>query len=255
MQAGASVSNGNPFDLSTVYCCEVYMTLARRLLIAVSFVGLTVAPALAQRVEERVDRTVPFQAGGTLRLKTFSGKVEIRGTSGTDVVIRAVRRGEPDKLRDIRFDIQASGSTITIDANAHDDRRENDNVVEADIEIEVPARTRLDVKSFSAPVTVRGVEGATELDTFSGEVLVEATAWPDGQELDVNTFSGAINVRMPSDVRGELAFNTFSGDLTSDVPLTLSSVKGRRNVQATLNGGGAGRVRLKTFSGDASLRH
>jgi DUF4097 and DUF4098 domain-containing protein YvlB len=111
------------------------------------------------------------------------------------------------------------------------------------------------VKSFSAPVTVRGVEGATELDTFSGDVVVEAATWPDGQELDVNTFSGGIDLRIPSDARGELTFNTFSGDLTSAVPLTLSRVKGRRNVQGTLNGGGAGRVRLKTFSGDANVRH
>ena len=231
------------------------MTLARRLVAAICLVGFTLTPALAQKVEERIDRTIPFQAGGTLRLKTFSGKVEVRGGPGNEVVIHAVRRAEPDKLRDIHFDIQTSGSTITIDANDHDSRRNNDNAVEADIEIQVPAGTRIDVKSFSAPVTVRGVEGATELDTFSGDVIVEAATWLDGQELDVNTFSGAISLRIPSDARGELTFNTFSGDLTSDVPLEMSRVKGRRNVQATLNGGGAGRVRLKTFSGDASVRH
>ena len=230
------------------------MTLARRFSAAVLLVGLAAAPALAQKVEERIDRTIPFQAGGTLRLKTFSGRVEIRGTQGSQVVIHAVRRAEPDKLRDIRFDIQVDGSTISIDANNHDSRRNNDNVVEADIEIQVPVGTRLDLKSFSAPVTVRNVEGATELDTFSGDVVVEAATWPDGQELDVNTFSGGISVRMPRDARGQLTFNTFSGDLTSDVPLTLSSVKGRRNVQGALNGGGSGRVRLKTFSGDATLR-
>jgi hypothetical protein len=34
----------------------------------------------------------------------------------------------------------------------------------------------------------------------------------------------------------------------------LSRAKGRRNVQGTLNGGGSGRMRLKTFSGDATVR-
>ena len=126
-------------------------------------------------------------------------------------MIHAVRRTERDKLREIRFDIQTDGSTITIDANDHDNRRDNDNVVEADIEIQVPMHTRLDIKSFSAPVTVRQVEGRGDLDTFSG-------------------------------------------DLTSDVPLTRSHALGRRNVQGTLNGGGSGRMRLKTFSGDATVR-
>lgn len=230
------------------------MSLARRFAAAVLFAGLATAPALAQKVDERIDRTIPFQPGGTLRLKTFSGTVEIRGTQGNQVVIHAVRRAEPDKLRDIRFDIQVDGGTITIDANDHDDRRRNDNVVEAAIEIQVPTRTRLDVKSFSAPVSVHQVEGTADLDTFSGKVTVEAAAWPDGQVLDVKTFSGDIDLRIPNDARGEFAFNTFSGDLTTDVPLTLTHARGRRNVEGALNGGGAARMRLKTFSGDATVR-
>ena len=230
------------------------MTLVRQLAAAALLAALAATPALAQKIEERVDRTIPFQPGGTLRLKTFSGTVEIHGTQGSEVVIHAVRRAERDKLREIRFDIQTDGSTITIDANDHDNRRDNDHVVEADIEIQVPMHTRLDVKSFSAPVTVRQVEGRAGLDTFSGKVVVEAATWPDGQELDVNTFSGDIALRIPGSARGELSFNTFSGDLTSDVPLALSHARGRRNVLGTLNGGGSGRMRLKTFSGDATVR-
>lgn len=228
--------------------------LVRRFATAALLIGLAGVPALAQTVEERVDRTLPFQTGGVLRLKTFSGTVEIRGSQGSDVVIHAVRRAEPAKLRDIRFDIQASGDTITIDANEHDGGRRNDNVVEADIQIEVPVGTRLDIKSFSAPVTVRNVEGPGDLDTFSGTVVVEAATWADGQALDVKTFSGDIELRLPADARGELSFDTFSGDLSSDLPLTIQRGRGRRNVQGTFNGGGSGRVHLKTFSGDATVR-
>jgi DUF4097 and DUF4098 domain-containing protein YvlB len=255
-----------------VYWTEVAMKLLSRAVVAVLLTCVSGAPAWAQRVEERVDRTIPFQPGGTLRLKTFSGLVEIRGTSADQVVVHAVRRGTADKLRDITFDIQTSGSEVVIDANRHDDRRDDDNVVEADIRIEVPTRTRLDVKSFSAPVTVVAVDGQHQLGgfsspirleqatqgadvkTFSGNVTVVASQWPDGQTFDIDTFSGEIDLRIPGDARGQLAFNTFSGDLESDVPITLSRARGRRNVEGTLNGGGAGRVRLKTFSGDARVR-
>jgi hypothetical protein len=241
--------------------------------VTVLLTGITGSPVWAHRIEERVDRTIPFQPGGTLRLKTFSGTVEIRGTAADQVVIHAVRRATAEKLREITFDIDTSGSEIEINANRHDADRDNDNVVEADIRIEVPTRTRLDVKTFSAPVTVVAVDGVHELGgfsstirlegatqgaqvkTFSGNVTVEASRWPDGQEFDIDTFSGEIDLRIPGDARGSLAFNTFSGDLESDVPLTLSSARGRRNIQGTLNGGGSGRVRLKTFSGDARVRH
>lgn len=239
--------------------------------VAVLLAGVA-APVWAQRVEERVDRTIPFQPGGTVRLKTFSGLVEIRGTSASQVVIHAVRRGTADKLRDIAFDIQTRGTEVVIDANRYDGRRDEDNVVEADIRIEVPTRTRLDVTTFSAPVTVLAVDGqhriggfssavrleqatqGAEVKTFSGNVTVAASQWPDGQTFAIDTFSGEIDLRIPSDARAQVAFNTFSGDLDSDVPITLSRSRGRRNIEGTLNGGGAGQLRLKTFSGDARVR-
>ncbi|MEZ5292787.1 MAG: DUF4097 family beta strand repeat-containing protein [Vicinamibacterales bacterium] len=249
------------------------MSLTARLSTAVLVTCLGAAPALAQKVEERVDRTLPFQSGGTVRLKTFSGKVEIRGTDGDQVVVHAVRRAEADKLRDVTFDIRTEGSSIVIDANHRDSGwRRNDNVVEADIELQVPRRTTLDVTTFSAPVTVRGVEGRHDIGgfsstirvedavqglrvkTFSGDVIVAARSWPDGQDIDVNTFSGGIDLTVPPDARGSLAFNTFSGDLDSDLPIAVSRTRGRRNVEGTLNGGGSSSVRLKTFSGDARVR-
>ena len=247
------------------------MKLLSGAIVAVLLTGVTGAPAWAQKTEERIDRTIPFQPGGTLRLKTFSGTVEIRGTSASQVVIHAVRRGTADKLRAITFDIDTTASEVVINANRHDSSRDNDNVVEADIRIEVPVNTRLDVKTFSAPVTVLAVDGQHEIGgfssairienatqgaqvkTFSGNVTVQANQWPDGHQFDIDTFSGEIDLRIPGDARGELAFNTFSGDLQSDVPLTLSQSRGRRNISGTLNGGGSGRARLKTFSGDAHV--
>ena len=248
------------------------MIRSARVSAALLLASLVASPAFAQKIEERVDRTIPFQPGGTLRLKTFSGKVDIRGVDGNQVVIHAIRRADAAKLRDIKFDIQTQGTTIVIEANDRDQRRREDNVVEADIEIQVPTRTTLDVKTFSAPVTIHGVDGHLELGgfsstirvegarqgaqvkTFSGDVFLDSAAWPDGQSLEVETFSGDVDLRLPSDTRAQVAFNTFSGDLNSDVPLTMSWARGRRNIEGTLNGGGASRLRVKTFSGDARIR-
>jgi DUF4097 and DUF4098 domain-containing protein YvlB len=242
--------------------------------VAVVLTGVLAAPAWAQRIEERVDRTVPFQPGGTVRLKTFSGTVEIRGTDASQVVIHAVRRGTAERLREVAFDIQATASEVVIEANRRDGGRrgDDDNVVETDIRIEVPSRTRLDVKTFSAPVTIAGVDGRHEIGgfsgairldgasagaritSFSGDVTLVATALGESDAVEIDTFSGTIDVRLPADARGRLAFNTFSGDLDSDVPITLSRSRGRRSIEGTLNGGGNASVRLKTFSGDARLR-
>ena len=78
---------------------------------------------------------------------------------------------------------------------------------------------------------------------------VEATSWEDGDDLNVNTFSGDVTLRLPSHARGDITFDTFSGTFNSDLPVTMSSTS-RRNFRGSLNGGGSTDFRLKTFSGD-----
>jgi hypothetical protein len=219
---------------------------------ALIFALVLAAPLSAQTNTETVDKTFTMQPGGTLRLKTFSGRVRITGGAGDQVVIHAVRRARQDRLDDIKLEITQSGTTIEVDANHRLVERRNDNVVETDFDIQVPARTRLDIKTFSAPVTVIGVNESQKIDGFSSDIRVEATQWGDNS-LDINTFSGDVNLRLPDSARGDLDFNSFSGRFESDLPVTLSN-SSRRNFRGALNGGGSGDFRLKTFSGSVSIR-
>jgi hypothetical protein len=230
---------------------------------ALLFAVLLAVPAAAQRDRddrdrgpretENFDRTVNLPAGGTLRLKTFSGRVNIRGGSGDQVVIKAVRRATRERLADIKIEVTQSGSTVEIDANHRLVERRNDNVVETDFEIQVPSRTRLDIKTFSAPVTVVGVNGSQHIDGFSSDVTIESSEFGDGNDIDINTFSGDVRLRLPANAKGNIDFNSFSGRFESDLPVTLSS-SSRRNFRGALNGGGAGDFRLKTFSGNVTIR-
>ncbi len=219
---------------------------------ALLFALALAAPVAAQTNTENVEKTLTLQPGGTLRLKTFSGRVRITGGSGEQVVIKAVRRARQDRLDDIKLEITQSGNTIEVDANHRLVERRNDNVVETDFDIQVPSRTRLEIKTFSAPVTVIGVNAAQDIDGFSSSVTVEATEWAD-HDLDIKTFSGGVRLRLPDGARGNIDFNSFSGTFESDLPVTLSN-SSRRNFRGALNGGGNGDFRLKTFSGDVSIR-
>jgi DUF4097 and DUF4098 domain-containing protein YvlB len=227
------------------------------LLLALAFA----APASAQRDRddrgprdtETIDRTLPMPAGGTLRLKTFSGRVKITGGSGNQLVVHAVRRATRERLDEIKLEITQSGSTIEVDANHRLVERRNDNVVETDFDIQVPAGTRLDIKTFSADVTVVGVTASQNIDGFSSDIVIESSEFGEGNDIDVNTFSGGVRLRLPATARGNIDFNSFSGRFESDLPVTMNS-SSRRNFRGTLNGGGNGDFRLKTFSGDVSIR-
>jgi hypothetical protein len=223
------------------------------------------------RVTENVDRTLTLAAGGTVKLKTFSGRVTITAGGGDQVVIKAVRRATAERLADIKLDIQQSGNTIEIDANHRIVERRNDNVVETDFDIQVPSRTTLDLRTFSAPINVTGVSGPLTVDgfssevrltdvagpvrvkTFSGNISVASRSWSDGDEVRLETFSADMTVRLPDNARGDLEFDSFSGSFNSELPVTMNS-SSKRAFRGSLNGGGSTDFRLKTFSGDVNIR-
>jgi DUF4097 and DUF4098 domain-containing protein YvlB len=216
--------------------------------------ALTLAtPAVAsdQRDEtERVDRTVSIRAGGLLRLKNFSGKVTITGSNRADVAVHAVRRAPRERLDHIRLEISETASGVLIEANKKDDnwRERNNNVVETDFDIQVPADVALDIDVFSSDVIVKDVRGRQRVKTFSGEIDVTGA----DAALDAETFSGDIEVKVLQGAAASVDFDSFSGSLRTDVPMNYRSGN-RRRVRADIGSGGTD-YHFKTFSGDVRIR-
>jgi Toastrack DUF4097 len=228
----------------------------------------------AQDDTERVSQTVRLEPGGTLHLKSFSGRVAISATDRSDVAIDAVRRAPRERLDHIKLDIRGSGDAVYIDANKRDSAwwRSHNNVVETDFDIKVPRRTNIDVNVFSAEVTVASVDGSRNVGgfssrivfqdgtgpikahTFSGPVEIRAKEWRDDQDVDIDTFSGNVTLRVPESVRGIVSFKSFSGHLNSQVPMTLRDGS-RRSLRAELgtNPSSGGTLRFKTFSGSVQI--
>jgi DUF4097 and DUF4098 domain-containing protein YvlB len=235
---------------------------------------LCLVPALTFAAEtEKFHKVVPLASGGTVVLHNFSGAVRIVGADVSEVTIDAVRTATRDRLDHIKLDVQVSGSTVTIEANKKEEgwTIKNDNVVQTEFDIQVPKNTRLELDVFSSNIHVRNVIAEQSIKTFSGDVTVDdgaarmkaktfsgaidARLGPSATapDVDFETFSGSIGLRMPSAAKAALSFDSFSGQLTSDLPLTLSEQK-KGHLRAVLNGGDAQRqVRLKTFSGNVKI--
>jgi len=222
-----------------------------RTLALLSVAALAIAsPASAQTETERVDRTVQIRAGGELRLKNFSGRVTITGSNRADLAVHAVRRGSRDRLDHIKLDIAETSSGVTIEANKKDsDWRERDNnVVETEFVIEAPADINVDVEVFSSDVEVKDVRGKQRVHTFSGSVDLS------GGEKSINaeTFSGDITVKLVQGAAASVDFDSFSGSINTDVPMSYRS-SGRRHVRAEIGAGGTD-YSFKTFSGDLRIK-
>jgi DUF4097 and DUF4098 domain-containing protein YvlB len=246
----------------------------------VAFAALTlvacVTPGLdaSSQETERFSKTISLAEGGTVRLKSFSGRVNITAADTNEVVIEAVRRASRSRLDHIKLDVHSDGRTVYIDANRRDASWwvTHNNVVDTDFDIKVPRKTNLSVEVFSASVTIDGVEGrynlggfssrinlvdsvgAIKAHTFSGPIEIRAKRWQREQDVDVDTFSGNVTLRVPENANALITFNSFSGRLNSDIPLTLKTA-GRRAVKAELgaNPGSGGNLRFKTFSGSVRI--
>lgn len=214
----------------------------------------TASPGAAET--ERVSRTVTIDPGGTLSLKGFSGRVTITGSDRTDVSIEATRYGTRDELARDRLEIDADRGRVRIEANRNDSRRQRDRdrPVETDFDIRVPRRIKLDLDVFSARLEVLDFEGDVRAKTFSGSLDIRATAWRDRQSIDVETFSGRVQLRVPDSARASVDFESFSGRLESSMPILVQTATRRQlNGRLGSSGGGEGLIRVKTFSGHVTL--
>jgi DUF4097 and DUF4098 domain-containing protein YvlB len=135
------------------------------------------------------------------------------------------------------------------------------------------ARGRVEISSTSGEVTVQGARADLAAHSVSGDVLLERT---DGQEVTAETVSGEVGFSGPIREGGRyrlqshsgdvtihpdgalnatISVSTFSGDLESDFPVTLTR-GGRlrpREFEFTV-GSGSARLSLSSFSGTIYLR-
>ena len=210
------------------------------------------APAVAQRTEtERVDRSAAIRAGGVLKIKNFSGTVTITGMKRGDVAVQAIRRAPRERLDNIKLEVTETSSGVTIDANrkSSDWRDRDNNVVDTQLDIQVPDDVTLDVEVFSSDIKVVDVTGKQKLHTFSGNIDVTGAAG----SVNAETFSGDIELALAQGAGGQVDFDSFSGSLRSDAGMTTRTA-GKRHVTGTIGTGGSNDYRFKTFSGDARIR-
>ncbi len=187
-----------------------------------------------------IDRKVDADPNGAVVISNVSGRVDVRGWDRNEVqVTGSVEEGVE------RVDVESSGGRTSIKVVLpHGNSRDGD----ADLIIQVPRMSSLEVGAVSADVLSHGVQGTQRLKSVSGEIKAEVA----GDDSEIRSVSGDVTVR-GSGKPVSLRMSSVSGslDLTDGAgKLDLVTVSGDAHVQMS----DASEIRGRTTSGDLDLR-
>ncbi|MGH7590671.1 MAG: DUF4097 family beta strand repeat-containing protein [Gemmatimonadales bacterium] len=167
---------------------------------------------------------------GHLVLDTGSGDVKVTGHDGD----ASIDTGSGDVTA-----TAVHGSDFSFDTGS------------GDVKVDGAVADALSVDTGSGTVTISGLaSGRVKVDTGSGNVILGYTTSPT--DIDIDAGSGDVRITSPAGLNAKVDFETSSGDISSDFPVTLTSHE-RDELHGTIGTGG-GRLHVETGSGDIALR-
>ena len=189
-------------------------------------------------------RLVANTWSGSLRVSGVQGDVEAHAQSG-DIVVRDA--GDNLEVQTLSGDISVHG--VRGVANIH--------TLSGDVTLEW-ARGNVEIETVSGDITLRDVVSRqVRTNSTSGDLEFGGTIVSAGR-YEFTTHSGELRLALPANVGAQLSLSTFSGEIDSAFPITLTpGAHGIGSSQAKkLNfslGQGSARIIAETFSGDVTL--
>ena len=169
--------------------------------------------------QTKVNRGLQLDATGAVRVYNLVGSVRVTGWNRDSVVVRGTL-GKGNTLH-----MGGGGAGLKMFIEGMDDR----NPSRADIEVLVPVRAKVWIKTATASIDVRDVTGSLDLYVVGGDIKVT------GNPADVNAeaIDGSITIiGSPAWVRAKSASGDVSLDGSSP-DVTISTVSGRIDVDGT----------------------
>ncbi|MGJ5819885.1 DUF4097 family beta strand repeat-containing protein [Paludibaculum fermentans] len=260
------------------------------------WVGVLTVAAMALPARGQDKLTVPLSdpsRPATLQASLLTGSIHVKGYSGKEIIVEAKSRQE--KASDTAR--KDGMRRITINSTGLEAEEDN-NVVRIgassmhraiDIEIQVPMRTSLKLKSTNdGEITVEGVQGDVEVSNINGPVTLTGISGSvvahalnekvkvvfsqvDPQkQMSFSSLNGDIDVTFPANLKANVKLKTQRGEVYSDFDVVMTAapkattegartekgkyrVKLDQSIYGTINGGGP-EMQFSNFNGSIYIR-
>lgn len=219
--------------------------MRKQILTALVLLTALVANASAQR-EERFSRTLDVGANGELELGNISGEIRVEATSGSQIVIDAVKRAHgSSRVSDVEIEVSQMSNRVRVETRHRQGRHGRDGGVSVDYQVRVPKGTEVTIESVSGDITLSGVGGETTVKSVSGNVDVSDA----GSLSRAESVSGDVRIRGARSTRS-MDISSVSGDVeganVEANELNISSVSG----DVELDDAACDRASFESVSGD-----
>jgi len=194
----------------------------------------------------RIEKDLKLEPGGRLVVDAGASDVFVTGrsASGAHVVVTS-NQDDLEQLFTLNFSEESGG--VRLEMHKHSLQLWPKHL-QVRMEVEVPTRTNLEIRTGGGDVKVNHLEGETNLETSGGDVKASELKG----SLNARTSGGDMELR---NLTGDITVKTNGGDIT------LENVHGRveahtsgGDVTASLARGNAKGGEIETSGGDIELR-
>jgi hypothetical protein len=199
--------------------------------------ALAAPPAFAERAIREAADVHPH---GEVEISNVAGRIEVEAWDQDRVEVTGTLGRGVERLE---FRTQDRHTLVQV---VHPSGARN--IGPSELLVRMPLASRLVVVSVSADVIVRGVHGAQRVQSVSGDITTAMVK----EDVQLKTVTGDIQVD-GNDSPGLLTITTVSGDANVRAvagEVILQTVSGKFDIESDQ----LGRARIRTTSGDATLR-
>jgi hypothetical protein len=235
---------------------------------------------LTGRATDEWIRSYKLSPGGEVRIGNTNGRIDVEGTDGSTVEVRAeriARAATDDGAKEllpritIKEDIQPDRVAIETDKLGGMGGIMIGVNYEVRYHVRAPKNAVINVSNTNGLVNVSGLTGKVHARTTNGGVRgkdltgeVDARTTNGGVNIEfarigkepitLRTTNGGVSVYLPDDAKADLTATWTNGGVSySDVKLDVTE-KSRRRLEARMNGGGTP-IELHTTNGGIRIRN
>jgi len=232
---------------------------------------------LTARATDEWTRSYPLQAGGEVRIVNTNGKIDIEGTDGSTVEVRAERiaRGATDAaarellprivikedIRPDRVSLETErmsgimiGAAFEVRYHVRAPKKAVVNITNTNGQVALAALDgKVKAQTTNGGVNGRGLSGGVDARSTNGGVTIDmAAVGPDS--ITLRTTNGGVTLTLPDRAKANLTASCTNGGINVSALENLEiSEQSRRRVEGRLNGGGTA-IEVRTTNGGIRVR-